>query len=66
MTNENSIDDNARRILAAVAAGERVDLVDSETGEVLRAATEEEATASAHAGPEGHILVDGRRCYVQL
>jgi hypothetical protein len=41
-----------------------LDLIDSETGEVIRKATDDEAAESANAGAEGHILVDGRRCYV--
>jgi hypothetical protein len=40
------------------------DLQDSETDEVIRAATADEAAESANAGAEGHILIDGRRCYV--
>jgi hypothetical protein len=51
------------------------DLCDSETGNVIREATEEEAVESVCAGPEGHIAVDWRkaggwngedyrRCYV--
>jgi hypothetical protein len=41
-------------------------LCDSETCETLRNATIEEAIESVNAGAEGHILVDGRRCYVGL
>jgi hypothetical protein len=41
-----------------------LDLVDSETNEVIRKSTDDEAAESANAGIEGHILVDGRRCYV--
>ena len=41
-------------------------LCDSETCETLRNATVEEAIESVNAGAEGHILVDGRRCYVEL
>ena len=40
------------------------DLCDSETNDVIREATEEETVESVCAGPEGHILVEGRRCYV--
>jgi len=40
------------------------DLRDSETNEGLREATEGETAESVLAGPEGHILIDGRRCYV--
>jgi len=40
------------------------DLRDSETNETLRKATADETANSANAGPWGHILVDGRKCYV--
>jgi hypothetical protein len=41
------------------------DLIDSETADVIRAATVDEAILSfATDTAEGHILVDGRRCYV--
>jgi hypothetical protein len=40
------------------------DLRDSETNDDIREATADEAAESVNAGPEGHILVDGRRCYV--
>lgn len=40
------------------------DLRDSETNDDLREATADEASESVNAGPEGHILVAGRRCYV--
>jgi hypothetical protein len=40
-------------------------LYDSETNERIREATEAEAEESFGCGqPEGHIEVDGRRCYV--
>jgi len=42
------------------------DLCDSETTEVIRKATADEAAESANAGEEGHILVDGKRCYVAI
>jgi hypothetical protein len=48
---------------AAIAETEAYMLTDSETGETLRLATAEEAAESLRAGDEGHILVDGRRCY---
>lgn len=35
-----------------------------EQNDVLREATVEETVDSVLAGPEGWILVDGRRCYV--
>jgi len=40
------------------------DIRDSETNDDLREATADETAESVCAGPEGHILVDGRRCYV--
>jgi len=40
------------------------DLTASDTNEVIRKATVDEAAESANAGEEGHILVDGIRCYV--
>ena len=39
-------------------------LRDSETNDDIREATAGEAAESVNAGPEGHILVDGRKCYV--
>jgi hypothetical protein len=41
------------------------DLHDYATGEYLRPATLPERDESRAAGPEGVILVRGRRCYVQ-
>jgi hypothetical protein len=56
---------DARRVLAIrIAAFVGVDLIDSETNEVIRRAECEEAAESANAGPEGHIMADGRKCYV--
>jgi hypothetical protein len=49
------------RLLNATAG---LALYDSETALVIRPATDDEAAESANAGSEGHILVDGRRCYV--
>lgn len=40
------------------------DLHDSETSDIVREATAEEAAESANAGPEGHIIACGRKCYV--
>ena len=40
------------------------DLCDSETNDDIREATADEAAESVNAGPEGHIMVDGRKCYV--
>ena len=64
-------------ILADIATGITSDLCDSETGDVIREATESEARESVAAGHEGHIVVDWRteggwmgedfrRCYVSL
>jgi hypothetical protein len=44
----------------------QLSLCDSQTCETLRNATIEEAIESVNAGAEGHVLVDGRRCYVEL
>lgn len=41
------------------------DLHDYHTGEYLRPATQAERDESRASGPEGVILVSGRRCYVQ-
>ena len=71
MTNEQMA------ILADVETGITSDLYDSETGDVIREATESEARESVAAGHEGHIVVDWRmdggwlgedfrRCYVSL
>ena len=59
-------DRDGLRLLLDAAAGIRSNLCDSETGAVIRAATVEEVCESAVAGPEGHIMVDGLQCYVQL
>jgi len=57
----------AREVLAArFSCFVGVDLIDSETSEtseVIRRATEDEAVQSVQT-IEGHILVDGRKCYV--
>ena len=60
------VDREGLRLLLNAAAGIRSNLCDSETGAVIRAATVEEVCESAVAGPEGHIMVDGARCYVEL
>ena len=57
--------DALRRLLDA-ATGITADLMDADTGDRIRLATVAEAVDSALARPEGHILVAGRRCYVQL
>lgn len=40
-------------------------LCDSTTNETIREATQDETVASLMASAEGHIEVDGRRCYVE-
>jgi hypothetical protein len=40
-------------------------MYDSETADLIRAATWSEAEISDESGAAGHILVDGRRCYVE-
>lgn len=40
-------------------------LCDSATNETIREATLRETVESLTASAEGHILVDGRRCYVE-
>lgn len=62
----SSTDRDRLRLLLDAATGITSDLTDSETSEVIREATVAEACASAEAGPEGHTVVDGRRCYVSL
>ena len=39
-------------------------LFGSGNNDEIRLASVEEVVESANAGPEGHILVDGRKCYV--
>jgi hypothetical protein len=63
LTSEDRI---ALRLLEDAPTGITSDLMDSDTAEKIRDATVEEAIDSALARPEGHILVDGRRCYVEL
>lgn len=61
-----SEDRDALRLLLDAHTGITSDLTDSDTAEVIREATVDEAIESALAGPEGHISVYGRRCYVSL
>lgn len=57
--------EDARKVLAIrIATFIGVDLIDSETNEVIRRASQDEAAESVAAGHEGHILVAGRKCYV--
>ena len=64
-------------ILADIETGITSDLRDSDSGDVIREATESEARDSVAAGHEGHFVVDWRmdggwlgedfrRCYVSL
>ena len=59
-------DRDGLRLLLDAAAGIRSNLCNSETGAVIRAATVEEVCESVLAGPEGHIIVGGVQCYVEL
>lgn len=59
-------DRQALLMLEDVLTGVSSDLMDSDTAEKIRDATEDEAIESALVRPEGHIMVDGRRCYVEL
>jgi hypothetical protein len=54
------------RSLQDAARGFIGGLCDSETGAAIRTATVEEVCESLLAGPEGHIMVDGVQCYVEL
>lgn len=58
-----SADRDALRVLLAASTGEAV-LYDSDTTDMIAMASDEQAVESAMAGPEGHIEIDGRRCYV--
>jgi hypothetical protein len=53
-------------LLMDALTGITSDLTDSETSDVIRDATVDEAIESALARPEGHIYVEGPRCYVSL
>lgn len=61
-----SEDRAALALLLDCLTGITSDLMDSDTAQKIRGATEAEAIESALARPEGHIEVDGRRCYVEL
>ena len=54
------------RLLLDAARGFCCNLCNSETGALIRAATVEEVCESVLAGPEGHIIVGGVQCYVEL
>lgn len=62
----NNNDRDRLRLLLDAATGITADLTDSETGDVIRVATVAEACESAAAGAEGHIDINGRKCYVCL
>ena len=53
-------------LLLDAATGISSSLCDSETGAVIRTPTVEEVCESVVASIEGHIMVDGVQCYVQL
>ena len=53
-------------LLLNAAKGRSSNLCNSETGTVIRTAKVEEVCESVVAGPEGHIMVDGVQCYVEL
>jgi hypothetical protein len=59
-------DRDGLRLLLDAATDISSKLCNSETGEAIRTATVEEVCESVLAGPEGHIMVDGVRCYVEL
>ena len=59
-------DRDGLRLLLDAATGITSDLCDSDTTEVIREATMEEAIESALARPCGHIWVDDRSCYVSI
>jgi hypothetical protein len=63
---QTEISDAREAMVRLYCASYGLSLCDSETCETLRNATVEEAIESVNAGAEGHILVDGRRCYVEL
>ena len=59
--------DRARlRLLLDAATGISSGLFNSKTRAVIRRPTVEEICKSVLAGPEGHIMVDGVQCYVEL
>ena len=67
LSNAVTLEDRiALKLLLDAITGITSDLIDSETNDTIREATVEEAIESVLARPEGHILVDGRRCYVAL
>jgi len=61
---ETSIDAARESVARLLNSAVGLTLYDSETARFIRPATDDEAAESANAGPEGHIMVDGRKCYV--
>jgi hypothetical protein len=61
---ETSIEDARESVARLFNSTVRLTLYDSETALPIRLATDDEAAESANAGPEGHIMVAGRKCYV--
>ena len=59
-------DREALQLLLDAAIDLSSKLCNSETGAVIRTPTVEEVCESVLAGPEGHIMVDGVQCYVEL
>lgn len=59
-------DRDGLRLLLDAVSGPTSNLCNSETNEVIRPATVEEVCRSVVASPEGHIMVDGVQCYVEL
>jgi len=53
-------------LLLNAAEGLSSNLCNSANGAVIRTATVEEVCESVLAGPEGHIIVGGVQCYVEL
>jgi len=54
------------QLLLHAEIGLNCNLCDSETGAVIRTAKVEEVCESVVASAEGHIMVDGVQCYVEL
>jgi len=61
---EYSVENARRSVARLINSVQGCSLFDSETARYIRPASDTEAAESAVSGAEGHILVDGRRCYV--
>jgi hypothetical protein len=61
---ETSIDSARESVARLLNSAVGLTLYDSETARFIRPATDAEAAESANAGHEGHIMADGRKCYV--